>query len=135
MYTYNPASTIADEFINHEEILETLAYADENKNNEALIDSILEKAKLRKGLTHREASVLLACQSEPKKNGNPSRNAKQQTKRDGRRKSDIGYTGYPCYNIVNHKAAGYPDQYSCHQSNDFRLKDRDYSDNKPDQIT
>ena len=34
MYTYNPASTIADEFINHEEILETLAYADENKNNE-----------------------------------------------------------------------------------------------------
>ena len=52
MYTYNPASTIADEFINHEEILETLAYADENKNNEALIDSILEKAKLRKGLTH-----------------------------------------------------------------------------------
>ena len=61
MYTYNPASTIADEFINHEEILETLAYADENKNNEALIDSILEKAKLRKGLTHREASVLLAC--------------------------------------------------------------------------
>ena len=66
MYTYNPASTIADEFINHEEILETLAYADENKNNEALIDSILEKAKLRKGLTHREASVLLACQSEEK---------------------------------------------------------------------
>lgn len=59
MYTYNPASTIADEFINHEEILETLAYADENKNNEALIDSILEKAKLRKGLTHREASVYL----------------------------------------------------------------------------
>ena len=66
MYTYNPASTIADEFINHEEILETLAYADENKNNETLIDSILEKAKLRKGLTHREASVLLACQSEEK---------------------------------------------------------------------
>ena len=70
MYTYNPASTIADEFINHEEILETLAYADENKNNEALIDSILEKAKLRKGLTHREASVLLACQSEEKNHEN-----------------------------------------------------------------
>ena len=66
MYTYNPASTIADEFINHEEILETLAYADENKNNEALIDSILEKAKLRKGQTHREASVLLDCQTEEK---------------------------------------------------------------------
>ena len=74
-------------------------------------------------------------QTIPKKNGNPGRNAKQQTKRDGRCKSDIGYTGYPCYNIVNHKAAGYPDQDSCHQSNDFRLKDRDYSDNKPDQIT
>ena len=56
----------ADDFINHEEILETLAYADENKANEALIDSILEKARLRKGLSHREASVLLACQMEEK---------------------------------------------------------------------
>ena len=63
---YDVNSKHADDFINHEEILETLAYADENKANEALIDSILEKARLRKGLSHREASVLLACQMEEK---------------------------------------------------------------------
>ncbi len=67
MAIYNPASSKAEEFINHEEILETLEYADQNKTNEALIDSLIEKAKLRKGLTHREASVLLACQI-PEKN-------------------------------------------------------------------
>ena len=63
---YDVYSKHADDFINHEEILETLAYADENKTNEALIDSILKKARLRKGLSHREASVLLACQMEEK---------------------------------------------------------------------
>lgn len=63
---YDVYSKHADDFINHKEILETLAYADENKTNEALIDSILEKARLRKGLSHREASVLLACQMEEK---------------------------------------------------------------------
>ena len=63
---YDVYSKHADDFINHEEILETLSYADENKANEALIDSILEKARLRKGLSHREASVLLACQMEEK---------------------------------------------------------------------
>ena len=63
---YDVYSKHADDFINHEEILETLAYADENKANEALIDSLLEKARLRKGLSHREASVLLACQMEEK---------------------------------------------------------------------
>ena len=63
---YDVYSKHADDFINHEDILETLAYADENKANEALIDSILEKARLRKGLSHREASVLLACQMEEK---------------------------------------------------------------------
>ena len=63
---YDVYSKHADDFINHQEILETLAYADENKANEALIDSILEKARLRKGLSHREASVLLACQMEEK---------------------------------------------------------------------
>ena len=61
MYKYDPKSTKAEEFINDEEILATLKYADENKNNTALIDSILEKAKEKKGLSHREASVLLAC--------------------------------------------------------------------------
>lgn len=60
-YTYNPASRIADEFINHNEILETLTYAEKNKHNEELIRSILEKAKLHKGLSHREATVLLDC--------------------------------------------------------------------------
>ena len=66
MYPYNPHSQKAEEFINHEEILETLAYADENKDNLALIDSLIEKAKKRKGLSHREASVLLACSDEEK---------------------------------------------------------------------
>lgn len=64
MYKYNPKSMVAEEFINHEEILETLKYADENKNNLKLVDELLEKAKNLKGLTHREASVLLACDDE-----------------------------------------------------------------------
>lgn len=57
---YNKKSHNAEEFISHEEILETLKYADENKDNLELIDEILEKAKKAKGLSHREASVLLA---------------------------------------------------------------------------
>ena len=69
MAQYNPKSKKAEEFINHEEILDTLAYAEANKNNVELIDKILEKARPKKtehsfrceGLTHREASVLLAC--------------------------------------------------------------------------
>jgi len=74
MFSYNPKSLKAQEFINHEEILETLRYAEENKNNDALIDEILEKARPKKdgnglhciGLTHREASVLLACENPEK---------------------------------------------------------------------
>lgn len=70
MSTYNPKSLRAEEFINDEEIRETLAYAEANKNNAELIDRILEKAMPQKtasghacaGLTHREASVLLACE-------------------------------------------------------------------------
>ena len=69
MAIYNPASMHADEFINDGEIRETLAYAETNKNNMELINSILEKARpiptatgcRCNGLTHREASVLLAC--------------------------------------------------------------------------
>lgn len=71
MAIYNPESLSAEEFINHDEILETLQYAKANKNNIELIDSILEKARPKHyadgrimhcpGLTHREASVLLAC--------------------------------------------------------------------------
>ena len=63
---YNPKSLKAEEFIHHGEIEETLRYAEENKNNIPLIDSIIEKAKERKGLTHREASVLLACEIQEK---------------------------------------------------------------------
>lgn len=59
---YNPKSLKAEEFISNEEILDTLSYAEENKENFKLIDAIIEKAKERKGLTHREASVLLACE-------------------------------------------------------------------------
>ena len=59
---YNPKSLKAEEFIDHQEILDTLAYADENKENVELIDQILNKARERKGLSHREASVLLACE-------------------------------------------------------------------------
>lgn len=59
---YNPESLKAEEFISHEEILSTLEYAEANKSNAALIDKILDKAKLRRGLSHREASVLLACE-------------------------------------------------------------------------
>ena len=61
-YNYNPSSKKAEEFINHEEILETLSYAEKNKNNVELIDQILAKARLRKGLSHREAEVLLDCE-------------------------------------------------------------------------
>ena len=63
---YDVKSLRAEEFISDEEIKETLAYADANKENWELIDQIIEKAKLRKGLSHREASVLLACENEDK---------------------------------------------------------------------
>ena len=63
---YDPKSMCADDFIDHQEILDTLAYADEHKSDAALIDSIIEKAKERKGLSHRDASVLLACNLEEK---------------------------------------------------------------------
>ena len=62
MYRYDPKSLIADEFINHQEILDTLAYADHHKDDLALVDEILQKAEARKGLSHRDASVLLACE-------------------------------------------------------------------------
>ena len=58
---YNAKSLKAEEFISDDEIRDTIRYADENKNNMELIGGILDKARERKGLTHREASVLLAC--------------------------------------------------------------------------
>ena len=61
MPIYNPKSLIAEEFINHDEILETIEYAKANKSNKELIFSLIERAKDCKGLTHREAAVLLEC--------------------------------------------------------------------------
>ncbi len=59
---YNITSLKAEEFISDEEIRETLEYADAHKEDLEVIDRILAKARERKGLTHREASVLLACE-------------------------------------------------------------------------
>lgn len=61
---YNSSSLKAEEFINHEEILDTLAYSDAHRHDRKLICQILEKAKERKGITHREASVLLVCEED-----------------------------------------------------------------------
>ncbi|MEW9124727.1 MAG: [FeFe] hydrogenase H-cluster radical SAM maturase HydG [Thermotaleaceae bacterium] len=61
---YNVKSSKAEEFISHEEVLSTLAYAEKNKNNVELINRIIQKAKLRKGLSHREATILLDCDIE-----------------------------------------------------------------------
>ena len=68
-YIYDPKSHCADEFINHQEILDTLAYADEHKDDMELIEHILKKCEPNLHpdkdhcsiITHREASVLLAC--------------------------------------------------------------------------
>ena len=69
MAIYDPKSLKAEEFINDGEILDTLTYAEANKNNKALIEEILEKARPKKtadgtvcaGLSHREAALLLLC--------------------------------------------------------------------------
>lgn len=63
---FDPKSSRAEEFISHDEILATLAYAQMNRSNAELIDKILAKAKLKKGLSHREAAVLLDCDIEEK---------------------------------------------------------------------
>ena len=62
MFKYDVKSSKAEEFINHEEILDTLDYAQKNKNNKELIDSIIKKAEEMKGISHREAAVLLECE-------------------------------------------------------------------------
>lgn len=61
---YNVKSKKATEFIDDGEVLSTIAYAKENKSNKELIRSILEKAREYKGLSHREAAVLLECDLE-----------------------------------------------------------------------
>lgn len=63
---YDPKSKEAENFIDHQEITESLSWAHDNRTNRTLIDEILDKARARKGLTHREGSVLLACELEDK---------------------------------------------------------------------
>lgn len=58
---YNIKSRQAEEFINHQEILDTLEYAQANRNNRPLIESLIDKAALCQGLSHREAALLLEC--------------------------------------------------------------------------
>lgn len=58
---YDPKSLKAEEFINHEEIMESLEYAQKNKSNHKVVFDILEKAKKAKGISHKEAAVLLEC--------------------------------------------------------------------------
>ncbi|MCH5251343.1 MAG: [FeFe] hydrogenase H-cluster radical SAM maturase HydG [Lachnospiraceae bacterium] len=64
MYQYDPKSSVADEFIHDGEIQESLAYAQKNKRNKEVIDAILKKAREMKGISHREAAVLLECELE-----------------------------------------------------------------------
>ena len=59
---YDPKSKVATEFINHEEIEATLAFAEAHKHDREYIKAALQKAEAFKGLTHREAAVLLACE-------------------------------------------------------------------------
>ena len=59
---YDVKSPNADDFINHQEIIDTLAYADMKAKDAAFVSSLLDKARKGKGLSHREASVLLACE-------------------------------------------------------------------------
>ena len=58
---YQKDSSKAEEFIPHEEILDTLEYAKNNKDNRALIEQLIEKASHCKGLSHCEAALLLEC--------------------------------------------------------------------------
>lgn len=61
---YNKLSSKAEEFIDHQEILDSIAWAEENKGNKDLIASLIERADDCKGLTHREAVLLLSCEEE-----------------------------------------------------------------------
>lgn len=67
-YKYDVMSPKAEEFINHQEILDTIEYAKANKSNRELIFGLIERARDCKGLTHREAAVLLECDIEEANN-------------------------------------------------------------------
>lgn len=59
---YNPRAEIPAEFINDGEILSTLEYADKNKNNPAIVNAAIARAREGHGLNHRDAAVLLDCE-------------------------------------------------------------------------
>ena len=61
MSIYNPQSAIAEQFISHAEILSTLEYAAAHRNDRALIADILQQAAEGRGITHRQAAVLMEC--------------------------------------------------------------------------
>ena len=63
---YNPKSTKAEEFIDNQEILDSIDFAKRNKNNIELINTIIDKARLKKGLNYKEAAVLLLCENKTK---------------------------------------------------------------------
>ncbi len=59
---YNAKSSVAEEFISHQEILSSLQYAKQNANNKKLLQKIVSKAACFEGLSHREAITLLECE-------------------------------------------------------------------------
>ena len=59
---YNSKSAHATEFIDHEEILSAIEYAEQHKNDRALLSQILETGARAKGLSYREAATLLLCE-------------------------------------------------------------------------
>lgn len=61
---YNVKSKLATEFIDNDEILESLKYGKKNKDNYELHRQLLQKARSLKGLAHREAAILLNCEDE-----------------------------------------------------------------------
>lgn len=65
---YNSKSNMATEFIDDEEILATLEFASRNRENRVLLEEILGKAGQFKGLSYRDAAVLLECELDDVKN-------------------------------------------------------------------
>lgn len=59
--SYNPKSLKAEEFISHEEIIETIEFAQQNQTNKALVMDLINRAEDCRGLNHREAALLLLC--------------------------------------------------------------------------
>ena len=62
MAVYNSTSKKAEEFINHEQILKTLEYAGQHKDDLEMMEQILEKGRKYQGLSYKEAATLLECE-------------------------------------------------------------------------